>query len=36
VYFYATNVESDLNNEKFAESRRKITENILKEKGILH
>lgn len=35
VYFYATNVESDLKNEKFGESRRAITEKILKEMGIL-
>lgn len=35
VYFYATNVESDTETESFAESRRKITENILMEMGIL-
>jgi beta-lactamase class D len=35
AYFYATNVESVPDNAKFAESRRKITESILKELGIL-
>lgn len=35
VYFYAINVESSLENEKFGESRRTITEKILKEMGIL-
>jgi beta-lactamase class D len=36
VYFYATNVESALENKKFAESRRAITENILRDSGVLN
>jgi beta-lactamase class D len=36
VYFYATNVESTLENKKFAESRRAITENILMGMGVLN
>lgn len=35
VYFYATNVQAGLENENFAASRRKITENILKELGVI-
>jgi beta-lactamase class D len=35
VYIYATNVESKPDNKKFAESRRAITEKILKELEIL-
>jgi beta-lactamase class D len=35
VYIYATNVESPLGNSQFGESRRAITEKILKEMGIL-
>ncbi|HWA07511.1 MAG TPA: class D beta-lactamase [Ignavibacteria bacterium] len=36
VYFYATNVEGALDNKRFAESRRAITENILSELGIIN
>jgi len=36
VYFYAANVEGALDNNKFAESRRVITENILRDLGILN
>lgn len=36
VFFFAANVEGDLDNKKFAESRRAITENILKELGIIY
>lgn len=35
VYFYATNVEGSLENKKFAESRRAITEKILKDLGVI-
>lgn len=35
VYFYATNVESSLENKRFAESRRAITDKILTELGII-
>lgn len=35
VYFYATNCESAKDNEKFGESRRAITEKILKELKVL-
>lgn len=35
AYIYATNVEAQLDNPKFGESRRAITENILKELKIL-
>ena len=35
AYFYATGVETDKENPKFGEARRKITENILKELGII-
>lgn len=35
VYFYATNIESGLENDRFGEARRKITESILKELGVL-
>jgi beta-lactamase class D len=35
VYIYATNVESKLDNDKFGDSRRKITENILRELKVL-
>jgi beta-lactamase class D len=35
VYFYALNIESAAETKTFAESRRKITENIMKELGIL-
>lgn len=34
VYFYAINVETDKENPKFGEARRKITESILKELGV--
>ncbi|NOS83569.1 MAG: class D beta-lactamase [Ignavibacteria bacterium] len=36
VYFYAVNVESALENKKFGESRRAITENILRDLGVLN
>lgn len=35
VYFYATNAESGLDNKKFGESRRAITEKILRDLGVL-
>lgn len=35
VYFYALNIEGGLDNEKFGPARRMITENILKERGII-
>lgn len=35
VYFYATNCESSLDNKKFGESRRNITEKILRDMGVL-
>lgn len=35
AYFYAINVETDKENPKFGEARRKITESILKELGVL-
>ncbi|HMQ78217.1 MAG TPA: class D beta-lactamase [Ignavibacteria bacterium] len=35
VYFYAANVEGALDNKKFAESRRAITEKILGDLGII-
>lgn len=35
AYFYATNIVSPLGNKKFAASRRAVTENILRELGIL-
>lgn len=35
VYFYATNVVGSLENKKFAESRRVITEKILLEMGVI-
>ena len=36
VYFFATNVECALDNKKFAESRRIITEKILKDLGVIN
>ncbi|MBE2217910.1 MAG: class D beta-lactamase [Ignavibacteria bacterium] len=36
VYFFATNVEGALDNKKFAESRRIITEKILKDLGVIN
>ncbi len=35
AYFFATNIECSFDNEKFGESRRKITENILKSLGVI-
>ncbi len=35
AYFYAINIETEKENPKFGEARRKITESILKELGVL-
>ena len=35
TYFYAINVETEKENPKFGEARRKITESILKELGVI-
>lgn len=35
VYFYATNIQAGLENKNFAAARRKITESILRELGVI-
>lgn len=35
VYFYALNIETEKDNPRFAESRRAITENILRDFGVI-